>query len=119
MVQWVRSRGEKGAPRKGYGECEEKISTYEKRGEHYSLERLRGKEVPEGCRRKKSKTEPHSKGEVGSSSVDADWHAFCQALFKGIEGEDWGEVHDAYKEMSRAVGSRIHRRPRKQTPFGK
>ena len=21
--------------------------------------------------------------------VDADWHAFCQALYRGIEGEDW------------------------------
>ena len=29
---------------------------------------------------------------------------FCQALYKGIEGEDWGELYDAYKEMSRAVG---------------
>ena len=36
--------------------------------------------------------------------VDADWHAFCQALYKGIEGEDWGELCDAYHEMSRAVG---------------
>ena len=32
--------------------------------------------------------------------VDADWHAFCQALYKGIEGEDY----DAYKEMSWTVG---------------
>ena len=23
---------------------------------------------------------------------------------KGIEGEDWGEMSEAYKEMSRAVG---------------
>ena len=23
--------------------------------------------------------------------VDADWYAFCQALYKDIEGEDWGE----------------------------
>ena len=29
---------------------------------------------------------------------------FCQVLYKGIEGEDWGELDDAYKEMSRAVG---------------
>ena len=36
--------------------------------------------------------------------VGADWHAFCQALYKGIEGEDWRELFDAYKEMSRAVG---------------
>ena len=36
--------------------------------------------------------------------VDADWHAFCKALYKGIEGEDWEELYDAYTEMSRAVG---------------
>ena len=36
--------------------------------------------------------------------VDADWHAFCQASHKGIEGEDWGELYDACKEISRAVG---------------
>ena len=23
--------------------------------------------------------------------VDADWYAFCQALYEGIEGEDWEE----------------------------
>ena len=45
-----------------------------------------------------------AKGRWGPPWVDADWHAFCQALYKGIEGEDWGEVYDAYKEMSRAVG---------------
>ena len=28
----------------------------------------------------------------GPSLVDADWHAFCQALYKGIEGEDWREL---------------------------
>ena len=26
--------------------------------------------------------------------VDADWHAFCQALYQGIEGEDCGELYD-------------------------
>ena len=46
---------------------------------------------------------PHSKG-GGPHLVDADWHAFCQALYKGIDGEDWGELFDACKEMSRAVG---------------
>ena len=24
-------------------------------------------------------------------------------MFKGIEGEDWGGMYEAYKEMSRAV----------------
>ena len=39
----------------------------------------------------------------GPSLVDADWYAFCQALYKGIEGEDWEEMYESYKEMSRAV----------------
>ena len=38
--------------------------------------------------------------------VDADWHAFCQATCKGIEGSDWGELYDYYKEMSGAAGAR-------------
>ena len=34
------------------------------------------------------------------------WYAFCQALYKGIEGEDWEDVCDSDKEKSRAVGVR-------------
>ena len=34
------------------------------------------------------------------------WYAFCQALHKGIEGEDWEEVCESCKEMSRAAGVR-------------
>ena len=37
---------------------------------------------------------------------DADWYASCQALYKGIDGEDWEEMYFSYKEMSRAVGAR-------------
>ena len=33
---------------------------------------------------------------TGTSSV--------RRLYKGIEGEDWRELYDAYKEMSKAVG---------------
>ena len=36
--------------------------------------------------------------------VDADWPAFCKALYKSIEDEDWGQLYDSCKEMSRAVG---------------
>ena len=36
--------------------------------------------------------------------VDADLYASCQALYKGIEGDDWEEMYKSYKEMSRAVG---------------
>ena len=42
----------------------------------------------------------------GPPLVDTDWYAFCQALYKGIEGEDWEEMYDSNKEMSRAVGVR-------------
>ena len=30
-------------------------------------------------------------------------YAFCQALYKGIEGEDWEEMVDSYKAMSKAL----------------
>ena len=33
--------------------------------------------------------------------VDYDWYAFCQALFQGIEGEDWRERYEPFREMSR------------------
>ena len=38
------------------------------------------------------------------SLVDAVWFAFCQALYKGVEGKDWEEMHFPYKETSWAVG---------------
>ena len=40
----------------------------------------------------------------GPLLVDADWCAFCQALYNGIEGKAWEEMYDSYKVMSRAVG---------------
>ena len=42
----------------------------------------------------------------GPPLVDADWHAFCPAIYKGIEGKDWEELYEHYKEMSRAAGVR-------------
>ena len=46
----------------------------------------------------------HIQPERWRPPVDADWYAFCQALYKGIEGEDWEEMYDSNKVMSRAVG---------------
>ena len=43
-------------------------------------------------------------GRWGRLLVDGDWYAFCQALYKGIEGEDWEDMYDSYKVMSKAVG---------------
>ena len=33
-------------------------------------------------------------------------HAFCRAIFKGIEGSEWGELYDYHKEMGRAAAPR-------------
>ena len=33
------------------------------------------------------------KARLGSPWVDYEWYAFCQALCKGIEGEDWEEMY--------------------------
>ena len=46
------------------------------------------------------------RGKWGPPMVDADWYAFCQALYKGIGGKDWEEMYDFYKVMSKAVGVR-------------
>ena len=32
--------------------------------------------------------------------VDADWHAFCRAIFKGIEGSEWEELYHHYRDLS-------------------
>ena len=52
------------------------------------------------------------------SLVAADWYAFCQALYKGIEGKDWEEMFDSHKEMSKTLGVKSRRRPRRQKPCG-
>ena len=36
--------------------------------------------------------------------VDAGWYAFCQLLYKCIDGEDWEDMYESYKEVSRTVG---------------
>ena len=57
----------------------------------------------------------------GPPLVDYDWYAFCLALYKGIEGADWGEMYETFKEMSRVVrgeGVRGHWSSRKQELSG-
>ena len=41
----------------------------------------------------------------GPPLVDADWHAFCQTIYKGIEGEEWEELYCHYREMSKTTGA--------------
>ena len=45
----------------------------------------------------------------GPPLVDADWCAFCHVLYKSIEGKDWEEMYDSYKEVSKAVGVKAAR----------
>ena len=35
--------------------------------------------------------------------VDADWHAFFQAMYRGIEGEQWEELSCHYTDMSKVI----------------
>ena len=37
--------------------------------------------------------------------IDADWHAFCQAMYKGIEGKEWEELNYHFRELSQAAGA--------------
>ena len=60
----------------------------------------------------------HRTGEMGPPLVDADWHVFCQAIYKGIEGEDWEELYDCFKEMSKAAGfKKPHETPKTKAPW--
>ena len=43
----------------------------------------------------------------------------CQALFKGIEGEDWAEMYEAFKDMSRAVEVKKPKESQKAKAFWK
>ena len=43
--------------------------------------------------------------------VDADWHAFCQAIYKGIGGEAWEELYYHYRAMSHAAGVKKAKSP--------
>ena len=38
--------------------------------------------------------------------VNAEWRAFCQAIYKGIEGSEWEDLYKHSKETSRAAGVR-------------
>ena len=44
----------------------------------------------------------HIEPERWGPPLVVDWYAFCQALYKGIEGKDWEEMYDSYKVMSKA-----------------
>ena len=41
----------------------------------------------------------------GPPLVDADWHAFRQAIYKGIEGKELEQLYCHHRDMSRATGA--------------
>ena len=50
----------------------------------------------------------------GPPLVDADWHAFCQAIYQGIEGQEWEAMYYHLQELYQTVrtkkpGKRLRR----------
>ena len=41
----------------------------------------------------------------GPPRADADWDAFWHTIYKGIEGQEWEELYDHYKEFHQAAGT--------------
>ena len=39
----------------------------------------------------------------GQPQVDADWHAFCQDIFQGVEGPEWEAMYHRYKDLHQAL----------------
>ena len=75
-----------------------------RRGEETGSRRIGSRAEEVGTWKSYINVDHMEKERWGPLLVDADWYAFSQSLYKGIEGEDWRELFDAYKEMSRAVG---------------
>ena len=38
-----------------------------------------------------------------SPLVDEEWHAICQAIYKGVEGQEWDVKYYKYAEMHKAI----------------
>ena len=50
----------------------------------------------------------------GPSLVHEDWHAICQAIFKGIEGEEWERLFLEYVETQFGQHSPSEQQPQGQ-----
>ncbi len=51
--------------------------------------------------------------------VDADWHAFCQAIYKGSEGSEWEDLYERHNVLSEAAGVRKPNESKKAKAFWK
>ena len=63
---------------------------------------LRGEEV--GTSKALVNVDSIEKEGWGPPQVDADWYAFCKALYKGIEGEDREEVYFFVQRNEKGCG---------------
>ena len=86
-----RPKFEEGGPEVSIGECPEELT-------------VRADEV--GSLKSCINVDHIAEDRCGPPLVDADWYAFCQAIYKDTEGSDWGKLYDYYTEMSRAAGVR-------------
>ena len=46
--------------------------------------------------------------------VDEDWHAFCLAIFEGVERPEWEAMYYRYKDLHQAVKKARHREEHKK-----
>ena len=65
---------------------------------------LRAEEV--GSRRTFVDTKHIELERWGPPLVDADWHAFCQAIYKGSEGKEWEALHCHFRKLHQATGNK-------------
>ena len=52
------------------------------------------------------KTAKVGAGRCGPPPVDEDWHAVCQATYKGVEGAEWENLYFKFLEINKAVNGR-------------
>ena len=38
--------------------------------------------------------------------MDEDWHAVCQAIYKGVQGSEWENFNHEFVEMNKGVNVR-------------
>ena len=48
---------------------------------------------------------PSAEEEVGVRRINTDWYAFCEAIYQGIEGQEWETMYH-YKDLQPAVGTK-------------
>ena len=50
--------------------------------------------------------------------LKAEWHACCQAIYKGIEGKEWEELYYHCKALHQAAGTKKPGDSQKTKAFG-